>query len=108
MISAENIEEAYKNLEASKKDLFEANEKEIIAKEVLAIKKAELMMSGCILGKNAESRDAQLSEATKVEYAELKIAEMEKRECALVFDLASNRVSLYRDLLKLISVERIT
>lgn len=105
MLTNELIENAYNALEVAKTGLFDAIEEEIVRKEMLELAKAEaLLMDGLINGKNAEIRDAQLREVTKIQFAELKIAEMHKREMALAFDRASNRVSMYRDLLKLLSL----
>ena len=104
MLSQELIEGVYSALEVSKVALFDAVEEEISRKEKLEQAKFEALLLGTdgpINGKNAEIRDAQLREVTKIQFAGLKIAEMHKRECALAFDLASNRCSMYRDILKL-------
>jgi hypothetical protein len=107
MLTPELITGAYNALEIAKYALFDAIEEEISKKEMLEQAKTQALMQGPegqINGKNAEIRDAQLGEATKVQFAELKITESKKRECILAFDLASNRCSMYRDLLKLMNI----
>jgi hypothetical protein len=75
------------------------------AKHVLATKKAELMMSGAIIGKNAESRDAQLASATTGETAALLLAETEKRKAALDYECVRMDVEMLQDLLRLMRPE---
>jgi hypothetical protein len=105
MLSLSDIEQSYNGLMTAKELLHKKTEAEISSKEILATKKAELLMSGAIIGKNAETRDAQLAEGCKDETNQLRIAETEKREASLKFELASITVNMHRDMLRLMEIE---
>ncbi len=47
----------------AKRELHSSIERELDAKSLLKIKESKLLMSGAIIGKNAEAREAQLREA---------------------------------------------
>jgi hypothetical protein len=84
MLTLPIIEQSYNDLMTAKELLHKKTEAEISSKEGLATKKAELLMSGAIIGKNAETRYAQLAEGCKDE-AKLRIAETEEaRSCLAV------------------------
>jgi hypothetical protein len=107
MLTTEIITAAYHDLAYAKEALYNALETEIGAKEILEKAKNELLcmgLEGPINGKNAEQREAQLRESTKVEYAGLKIAEANKRKAALDTDLSAMKCQEYKEILKLLSL----
>jgi len=57
-----HIRAAFAALRAAKLALYESSEKAISAKAALDKKRSELLASGTIQGKNAETRDAQLAQ----------------------------------------------
>ena len=69
--------------------MFWAEEAVLAARIALKKKEGELMLSGAIIGKNAETRDAQLANGTSAERAALERAEAEKRAAQLAYDCAS-------------------
>lgn len=86
------IKAAFAALMAARQALCEGSEKELAAKAALKKREAALLLSGAIIGKNAETRDAQLKEACQMEIAALEGAEAEKRLLQCRFDLASMAV----------------
>jgi hypothetical protein len=72
--------------------MAEVSEKEIAAKEALKRREAELLLSGAIIGKNAETRDAQLKEGCKMELEAVEAIRKEKAAVQLRQDLASMNV----------------
>ena len=101
MITNENIQKAYQRLYDNIEILRMSVELEIDAKELLKNTEAALMSSGSIIGKNAETRDAQVREGTKLERLQLHEAEKAKRMAQANYEIAAMRVREYRDLLKL-------
>lgn len=87
------IREAWAGLHRAKLALYEASEKAISAKAALDKKRSELLASGTIQGKNAETRDAQLAQECWPEMAALEVAEAEKRKAAHEADQAGLVVS---------------
>ena len=87
------IRDAFAALRSAKLALYEASEKAISAKAALDKKRSELLASGTIQGKNAETRDAQLAQECWPEMAALEVAEAEKRKAAHEADQAGLVVS---------------
>jgi hypothetical protein len=87
------IREAWAGLHRAKLALYESSEKAISAKAALDKKRSELLASGTIQGKNAETRDAQLAQECWPEMAALEAAEAEKRKAAHEADQAGLVVS---------------
>ena len=87
------IKDAFSALRAAKLALYESSEKAISAKAALDKKRSELLASGTIQGKNAETRDAQLAQECWPEMAALEVAEAEKRKAAHEADQAGLVVS---------------
>ncbi len=96
----DEITKAYQRQMIKRQVLYDRSEAELKAREILKRKETELMMSGAIIGKNAEARDAQLREATKEEHAALDEAERQKRFAALELELARDAVDMLRDCLR--------
>lgn len=90
------IKEAFAALRAARQALYEGSEKELSAKAALKKREAALLLSGAIIGKNAETRDAQLKEGCQMEIATLEGAEAEKRLLQCRYDLASIAVDEIR------------
>jgi type II secretory pathway component PulC len=61
---------------------------ELEAKKILKIRESDLLLSGAIIGKNAETRDAQLAEGCKEERARLEEIQAKKAKAQLQNDLA--------------------
>lgn len=91
MIESE-IKAAFAALMAARQALYEGSEKELTVRAALKKREAALLLSGAIIGKNAETRDAQLKEGCKMEISALEGAEAEKRLLQCRFDLASMAV----------------
>ena len=83
-----DMKSAFAALRAAKLALYESSEKAISAKAALDKKRSELLASGTIQGKNAETRDAQLAQECWPEMATLEAAEAEKRKAAHEADQA--------------------
>lgn len=83
-----DMKSAFSALRAAKLALYESSEKAISAKGSLDKKKSDLLASGTIQGKNAETRDAQLAQVCWQEMAALEVAEAEKRKAAHEADQA--------------------
>ena len=90
---AEKITSVFAALRAAKLALYESSEKAIAAKGALDKKKSNLLASGTIQGKNAETRDAQIARECWLEMAALEVAEAEKRKAAHEADQAALVVS---------------
>jgi len=88
MIPLKDISDAFATLRSAKLALYESSEKAISAKSALDKKKSELLATGTIQGKNAETRDAQLAQVCWPEMAALEAAESEKRKAAHEADRA--------------------
>jgi hypothetical protein len=82
---------AYAELMEARKQLHEVSEIEYRRKAFLKEKETGLLMSGAIIGKNAESRAAELLAATKQEAFDVEVARQEKMVAALRMDLAQMR-----------------
>ncbi len=88
----DQIKRAYEDLRTARIEMHEASEKDLAARTTLKQKEAALLLSGAIVGKNAETRDAQLKEGCKEELEAVEAARLEKADAQLRQDLASMRV----------------
>jgi hypothetical protein len=88
----DQIKRAYEDLRTARIEMYGASEKDLAARTALKQKEAALLLSGAIIGKNAETRDAQLEEGCKGELEAVEAARLEKAEAQLRMDLASMRV----------------
>jgi hypothetical protein len=88
----DQIKQAYEDLRTARIEMLEVSEKDLAARTTLKQKEAALLLSGAIIGKNAETRDAQLKEGCKGELEAVEAARLEKAEAQLRSDLASMRV----------------
>ena len=98
--SAGEIATAFDHQKAMKTRLYHVEEAALAARKALKTHEVELMMSGAIIGKNAESRDAQLAAACQQERDVLEKAEAEKRSIQLAYDLASMTVDSLKWLIR--------
>ena len=89
MVKDEEIKAAFVALKAARQALYDSSEKELSARMALKRREASLLLSGAIIGKNAETRDAQLKEGCQAEIAQLEGAETEKRLLQCRYDLAN-------------------
>ena len=104
MITAEAINAAYEKLRAAQIEVFNTGGSVLEAKEKLAARRAELLSSGEIDGKNAETREAQLLTRTEAEAQRLALAEGMAREAELRLRCAGLEVERCKTLLKLMEV----
>ncbi|MCK9571221.1 hypothetical protein M0R72_19890 [Candidatus Pacearchaeota archaeon] len=88
----EQIQRAFKDLRTARTELHEVSEEDLKAREALKIREAGLMLSGAIIGKNAETRAAELKNGCTMELAAVEAARVKKGEAQLRMDLASMRV----------------
>ena len=88
----DQIKRTYEDLRTARIEMHEASEKDLAARTALKQKEAALLLSGVIIGKNAETRDAQIKEGCKGELEAAEAARLEKAEVQLQMDLAGIRV----------------
>jgi len=88
----DQITRAFECLRTARAELHDASEKDLAARTALKQREAALLLSGAIIGKNAETQDAQLKEGCKEELAAVEAARLEKAEAQLRMDLAGMRV----------------
>lgn len=100
-VSAERIRQAYRGLGSAKIELFQLSERELAAKEALRRKEADLLMSGAIIGKNAEARAAEIRNGSGIELLEMDLAREAKAKAQLAFDLAVMAVDELKLLIRL-------
>lgn len=89
---AEQIQRAFDDLRDTRIELHEVSEADLAAREALKIREAELLLSGAIIGKNAETRAAELKNGCKEELAQVEKMRALKGQVQLRMDLASMRV----------------
>ncbi len=88
----DQIQRAFEDLRTARIELHEVSEEDLKAREALKIREVELLLSGAILGKNAETRAAELKNGCTMELAAVEAARVKKGEAQLRMDLASMRV----------------
>lgn len=106
MIDADAINAAYKALAAAQVQIFNATGGVLDAKEKLAARRAELLDSNEIDGKNAETREAQLKTRTEGEMGYVATADGLMRRAELTMRCAQNEVERCKTLLKLVEVSK--
>ena len=90
--SRDEIIRAYDDLREARTELHEVSEAELAAREALKTRESDLLLSGAIIGKNAETRAAELKNGCKNELAEVERMRALKGHVQLRQDLASMRV----------------
>ena len=100
-VTAKRISEAYKGLGNARIELHGCIERELGAKSTLKIKEAQLLMSGAIIGKNAEAREAQLREALGIEHLEEELAREARAKAQLSYELAAMAVDELKLLMRI-------
>ncbi len=88
----DQIEAAFDDLRTARIELYEIGEEELAAKAALKVREFSLLLSGAIIGKNAETREAQLKEGCKEELAATEATRAKRQRIQLQFDLATMRV----------------
>lgn len=95
MVSNDEIKEASNRVADLKVKLSDASEKELQCKEALTIAEDAIILKYADnpkeLGGNEPARKARIAEVTAIQKNALKIAETEKRNVQLQFELASMR-----------------
>ena len=105
-VSAEWIRKSYSALNYAKIELHGCIERERGAMAVLKIREAALLATpGAIIGKNAETREAQLREGCKTEHDELEWSREARAKAQLAFDLAVMGVDELKLLIRLEEIE---
>ena len=104
MLSNKDIYTAYEELAKAHKTVYLHGERAIEAKAELELKKAEALVSGSVVGKNQQARDAALRGLLAPQHASLEIAEADSRAARLELDLARAQVSRVQALLRLAEV----
>jgi hypothetical protein len=84
--------DAFDALTAVRAMFHEASEAEYKSKAFLKEKETDLLMSGAIIGKNAEARSAELAACTKTEIFDVEETRKAKMIAQLRFDLAQMQV----------------
>jgi hypothetical protein len=93
----QQIQRAFEDLRIARIELHEISEEDLKAREALKIREANfreanLLLSGAIIGKNAETRAAELKNGCKEELEAVEKMRIKKGEAQLRMDLASMRV----------------
>lgn len=88
----ESICNAFEDLRTARTELHEISEEDLKAREALKIREAMLLLSGAIVGKNAETRAAELKNGCTMELAAVEATRIKKGEAQLRAGLASMRV----------------
>ena len=96
----DQIKRAYEDLRTARIEMHEVSERDLAARTALKQKEAALLLSGVIVGKNAETRDAQLKEGCKEELEAVEAVRVEKADAQLRQDLASMRVQALQWLIR--------
>ncbi len=104
MITAQDINYAYDRQHDAMHDLHVATLKEVQRKRELDTRRAEILDSGEIDGKNAELREAQLKVRVHAETLNLDEAQAEVRKAEFSLRLAQVEVDRCKTLLKLLEV----
>ena len=86
------IMRAFDDLRTARIELHEISEEDQKAREALKIREVGMLLSGAIIGKNAETRAAELKNGCTMELAAVEAARVKKGEAQLRMDLASMRV----------------
>lgn len=105
MPTIEEIEKAYSLLETARKDLFTASEDVILAEDALKNAENQVIIAG-LDGANETARKTFLAQKTKVESSNLSQAERQKREAALIFELIGLKIKCYRDVLRILELNK--
>lgn len=104
ILPPETINDAYAKLTAAHVQGFNAASGVLDAKEKLARRRAALLDSGEIDGKNAETREGQLRARTETELAYVERAESLMREADLALRCAQLEVERCKTLIKYLEV----
>lgn len=91
---------AFDAMKVNRTSLYHAEEAVLACKTALKRREASLLLSGAIIGKNAETRDAQLKEGCKDEMAALEKAEYERRATQLSYELSCMSVDSLKWLIR--------
>ena len=99
-IQPAEIAQAFDQMKANRVSLYHCEEAVLACKTALKRREASLLLSGSIIGKNAETRDAQLKEGCKDEIIALEKAEAEKRATQLSYELSCMTVDSLKWLIR--------
>ena len=86
------IQRAFEDLRTARIELHEVSEADMVAKENLKRRESDLLLSGAIIGKNAETRTAELKNGCQEELAAVEKVRILKGQVQLRMDLANMRV----------------
>lgn len=106
MLHADTINAAFQRLSAAQVQVFNATGGVLDAKEKLLNRRAALLESGEIDGKNAETREAQLKTRSEHEEAYVAMAEGLMRQADLALRGAQLEVDRCKTLLRLLEATR--
>jgi uncharacterized protein YecT (DUF1311 family) len=85
-LSEAAISQAYQDLRTARLHLWEAMEAAIRAKEALTDAECELLLSGVVLGSNAQARENQVRTATTEQRTKVLNCEIEQRRSQCKYD----------------------
>ena len=88
----EQIRRAFEDLRTTRIELHEVSEEDLKVREALKTRESDLLLSGAIIGKNAETRAAELQNGCKNELEAVEKMRARKGQIQLRMDLASMRV----------------
>lgn len=94
------IKAAFGLMQDARSALYLSEEDVLACKTALKRREASLLLSGAIIGKNAETRDAQLKEGCKDEIVSLEKAEHERRATQLSYELSCMTVESLKWLIR--------
>ena len=94
------IKAAFGLMQDARSALYLSEESVLACKTALKRREASLLLSGAIIGKNAETSDAQLKEGCQDEIAALEKAEHDRRATQLSYELSCMTVDSLKWLIR--------
>lgn len=95
---------AYDTVTLAAEALFRTGENAINTKAELEAARLEALMTGVIVGKNADEREANAREALKPLFDKLAVYQEQERKARYDFDQAMRNVEKVRSLLRLMEI----
>ena len=99
-----DIINAYDTATLAAEAFFQAGEKAINTKAELEAARLEALMTGVIVGKNADEREANAREALKPLFDKLAVYQEQERKARYDFDQAMRHIEKVRSLLRLLEI----
>lgn len=99
------VDEAFNQLRVERIRLHDAQKALSVKQDAYDDCKRDMILGGHVVGKNAEERDAKLSDLLRVQIAQLRDAQRAERTARLHFDIAQDNVKRLQMLIVLMILE---